>query len=144
MRTYSARAGEIERRWFVVDATDQNLGRLASRLAIILQGKHKPVYTAHLDTGDFVIVVNAEKIGTTGAKTDQKVYYRHSGFVGGQKATTLRTMLERHPERVMRQAVWGMLPHTTLGRAMLRKLKVYAGPAHPHAAQKPEPLEIQA
>jgi large subunit ribosomal protein L13 len=144
VKTYSARAGEVERRWFVVDATDQNLGRLASRLAIVLQGKHKPVYTPHIDTGDFVIVVNAEKIGTTGNKVDQKIYYRHSGYVGGQSQTTLRTMLGRHPEKVMRLAVWGMLPHNILGRAMLRKLKVYAGPSHPHAAQKPEPLEIQS
>jgi large subunit ribosomal protein L13 len=144
VKTYSARAGEVDRRWFVVDAADQNLGRLASRLAIVLQGKHKPIYTRHIDTGDFVIVINAEKIGTTGNKVEQKVYYRHSGYIGGQKATTLHVMLSRHPERVMRLAVWGMLPHTILGRAMLRKLKVYAGPSHPHAAQKPEPLEIQA
>jgi large subunit ribosomal protein L13 len=142
VKTYSARKGEIERRWFVVDATDQTLGRLATKIATMLMGKHKPVYTRHTDTGDFIIVVNAEKIACTGQKVDQKVYYRHTGYVGGQKQTTLRVMLERHPDQVVRRTVWGMIPHTSLGRDMIRKLKVYAGPDHPHAAQKPELLEI--
>jgi len=144
VKSYSARSGEVERRWFVVDATDQNLGRMATRLALILQGKNKPVYTPHIDTGDFIIVINADKIATTGNKTEQKVYYRHSGYIGGQKATTLREMMTRHPESVIRRAVWGMLPHTILGRSMIRKLKVYAGASHPHAAQQPEPLDVQA
>lgn len=142
MKTYSARKGEIERRWFLVDAEGQTLGRLASKLATILMGKHKPTYTAHIDTGDFVVVVNADKIAFTGRKDEQKIYYRYSGYVGGQKQTTLRVMLERHPDQVITRAVWGMIPHNSLGRDMIRKLKVYAGPDHPHAAQKPELLDL--
>ncbi len=144
MRTYSARAGEVERRWFVVDAEGHTPGRLASQLALVLQGKNKPVYTRHIDTGDFVVVVNAGKMVYTGSKTDQKTYHRHSGYPGGQKTTTLRVLTERHPDRVLRSAVWGMLPKTSLGKAMLRKLKIYPGPAHPHSAQQPEPLDIRA
>ena len=142
MRTYSTKPAEIERQWFVVDARGQTLGRLASEIAKILKGKHKPIYTPHLDTGDFVIVINAEKIHVTGRKMDQKMYYRHSGYPGGLKSITLREQLKRHPTRVIRSAVKGMLPHHRLGRAMLRKLKVYAGDAHPHEAQQPKPLEF--
>jgi large subunit ribosomal protein L13 len=126
----------------VVDARGQTLGRLASEIAKILKGKHKPIYTPHLDTGDFVIVINAEKVHVTGNKMDQKMYYRHSGYPGGLKSITLREQLKRHPTRVIRSAVKGMLPHNRLGRATLKKLKVYAGDAHPHEAQQPKPLEF--
>ncbi len=142
MRTHSTKPSEIERQWFVVDARGQTLGRLASEIAKILKGKHKPIYAPHLDTGDFVIVINAEKIHVTGRKMDQKMYYRHSGYPGGLKSITLREQLKRHPTRVIRSAVKGMLPHNRLGRAMLRKLKVYAREAHPHEAQQPKPLEF--
>ncbi len=142
MRTYSTKPAEIERQWFVVDARGQTLGRLASEIAKILKGKHKPIYTPHLDTGDFVIVINAGKVHVTGNKMDQKMYYRHSGYPGGLKSITLREQLKRHPTRVIRSAVKGMLPHNRLGRATLKKLKVYAGDAHPHEAQQPKPLEF--
>jgi large subunit ribosomal protein L13 len=142
MRTHSTKPSEIERQWFVVDARGQTLGRLASEIAKILKGKHKPIYAPHLDTGDFVIVINAEKVHVTGSKMDQKMYYRHSGYPGGLKSITLREQLKRHPTRVIRSAVKGMLPHNRLGRAMLRKLKVYAREAHPHEAQQPKPLEF--
>ena len=142
MGTYSTKPAEIERQWFVVDARGQTLGRLASEIAKILKGKHKPIYAPHLDTGDFVIVINAEKVHVTGKKMDQKMYYRHSGYPGGLKSITLREQLKRHPTRVIRSAVKGMLPHNRLGRATLRKLKVYAGDAHPHEAQQPKPLEF--
>ena len=142
MRTHSTKPSEIERQWFVVDARGQTLGRLASEIAKILKGKHKPIYAPHLDTGDFVIVINAEKVHVTGKKMDQKMYYRHSGYPGGLKSITLREQLKRHPTRVIRSAVKGMLPHNRLGRAMLRKLKVYARDAHPHEAQQPKPLEF--
>lgn len=142
MRTHSTKPSEIERQWFVVDARGQTLGRLASEIAKILKGKHKPIYAPHLDTGDFVIVINAEKVHVTGSKMDQKMYYRHSGYPGGLKSITLREQLKRHPTRVIRSAVKGMLPHNRLGRAMLRKLKVYARDAHPHEAQQPKPLEF--
>ncbi len=141
-RTYVAKPGEVERKWYVVDATGKTLGRLAARIAHILRGKHKPQYTPHEDVGDFIIVVNAEKIAVTGRKLDQKIYYRHSGYPGGLKAVSLRRMLARHPERVIEHAVKGMLPRGPLGRRMFKKLKVYAGPTHPHQAQKPEPLEL--
>ncbi len=141
-RTYVAKPGEVERKWYVVDATGKTLGRLAARIAHILRGKHKPQYTPHEDVGDFIIVVNAEKIAVTGRKLDQKIYYRHSGYPGGLKAVSLRRMLEKHPERVIEHAVKGMLPRGPLGRRMFKKLKVYAGPTHPHQAQKPEPLEL--
>ena len=140
MRTYSTKPSEIQRQWFVVDARDQTLGRLASEIAKVLKGKHKPIYAPHLDTGDFVIVINAEKVHVTGKKMDQKMYHRHSGYPGGLTSITLREQLKRHPTRVIRSAVKGMLPHNRLGRAMLKKLKVYAGDAHPHEAQQPKPL----
>jgi large subunit ribosomal protein L13 len=142
MKTYTVKAGEIERRWYVVDAKDQVLGRLASSIATILRGKHKPTYSPHLDVGDFVIVVNAKDIRLTGKKASQKTYFRHSGYIGGDRQIPFRRMRERHPDRVIRLAVKGMLPKNSLGRAMLRKLKVYAGPEHPHEAQLPEPLEF--
>ncbi len=141
-KTYVTTPKDIERQWYVVDATGQTLGRLASRIATILRGKHKPYFVPHLDVGDYVIVVNAEKIHVTGRKLDQKIYYRHSGYPGGLKETTLRQQLQKHPERVIISAVRGMLPKNRLGRKMLKKLKVYAGPDHPHQAQKPQPLEL--
>jgi large subunit ribosomal protein L13 len=144
MKTYNAKPGEIARDWYVVDAEGLTLGRLATQIADTLRGKRKPQYTPHVDTGDFVVVVNAEKIAVTGNKLDQKRYYRHSGYPGGLKKRTLNDMLERRPEEVIRKAVRGMLPRNRLGRKQLTKLKVYAGPDHPHAAQKPQPLEIDA
>jgi large subunit ribosomal protein L13 len=138
--TYSAKAGEIERKWWLVDASDQTLGRLASRLATILQGKNKPVYTAHVDTGDFVVVVNVDKPRISGRKLDQKQYFRHSGYPGGQKSVLMREMFEKYPDRVLLHAVKGMMPKNRLGRAQLRKLKIYTGSEHPHEAQQPELL----
>lgn len=143
MKTYSAKAGEIKRDWWVVDATDQTLGRLSAKLAMILQGKNKPVYTPHMDTGDFVVVVNVEKMRITGRKLDQKIYYRHTGYAGGQKATSMRDMMERHPDRVLTHAVKGMLPKNRLSSAQLKKLKIFSGPEHTHAAQQPRVLEIK-
>ena len=141
--TQSAKPAEVERRWYVVDAADQVLGRLASRLATVLRGKHKAIFTPHVDTGDFVIVVNAEKVKLTGNKREQKTYYRHSGWMGGLRSVTAAELLESiHPDRVLRAAVRGMLPKNALGRKMLGKLKVYAGPDHPHAAQKPEEFQL--
>lgn len=142
MQTYATKEKDIERKWYVVDAADKVLGRLASRVAGVLRGKHKPIYTGHLDVGDFVIVVNADKIRLTGKKMDQKQYFSHSGYPGGVKVHKVQQVLKEKPERVIREAVRGMLPHNTLGRQQLRKIKVYAGPDHPHEAQKPEPLEI--
>lgn len=142
MRTFVGKTAEIERQWYVVDAEGQTLGRLASRIAPILRGKHKPVYTPHLDCGDFVVVVNAEKVRVTGRKLDQKAYYRHSGYPGGLTGISLRDQLDKHPERVLQAAVRGMLPKNKLGRRMIKKLKVYAGDSHPHQAQQPEPLEL--
>jgi large subunit ribosomal protein L13 len=144
MKTYTAKPGEIERSWYVVDAESKTLGRLATQIADVLRGKGKPAYTAHVDTGDFVIVVNAGKIHVTGQKLDQKMYYRHSGYPGGLRSRTLREQLERRPEEVIRKAVRGMLPKNRLAAAQLKKLKVYAGPDHPHAAQNPEPLQERA
>jgi large subunit ribosomal protein L13 len=141
VKTFSAKPHEIEREWFVFDAEGQTLGRLATRIASVLRGKHKPIYTPHVDCGDFVIVVNADKIEVTGQKLDQKMYYRHSGYPGGLRQVTLRRRLETHPERVIESAVRGMLPKNRLGRKMYKKLKVYAGPDHPHQAQKPKPME---
>ncbi len=138
MRTYVPKEGEITRDWVVMDAADQVLGRLASEAARILRGKHKPEFTPHLDTGDFVVIVNAERVKLTGGKLDQKVYYRHSGRPGSLKSETARERLDKYPERVIQAAVWGMLPKNRLGRKLLRKLKVYAGPEHPHAAQQPK------
>lgn len=142
MKTYYAKPLEVEREWVLIDATDQVLGRVASVAAQILKGKHKPQYTPHVDTGDFVVVINADKIKVTGAKAADKVYYRHSGYVGGLKSETFAEAMEKHPERVIEHAVKGMLPKNTLGRAMGKKLKVYAGPEHPHAAQQPREIKI--
>ena len=142
MKTYNAKPGEVERRWYVVDADGQTLGRLATRIADTLRGKGKAQYTPHVDTGDFVVVVNAEKVLVTGNKLDQKRYYRHSGYPGGLRSRTLREQLERRPTEVIRKAVKGMLPKNRLARRQLTKLKVYAGPDHPHEAQAPRPLEV--
>jgi large subunit ribosomal protein L13 len=144
MKTYVATPATRERNWLVVDATGKTLGRLATQVADALRGKRKPDYTPHIDVGDFVIVVNAEKVSVTGNKREQKRYYRHSGYPGGLRSRTLGEMLERRPEEVVRKAVKGMLPRSRLARAQLTKLKVYAGPDHPHQAQKPEPMEIDA
>ncbi|MBN1487175.1 MAG: 50S ribosomal protein L13 [Anaerolineae bacterium] len=141
-KTYMAKPAEVDRKWYVVDATGLTLGRLATQIATVLRGKHKPQYTPHVDVGDFVIVVNAEKVKVTGRKLDQKMYYRHTGYPGGLKSVTLRRQLEKFPERVLESAVRGMLPHGPLGRRMFKKLKVYAGPQHPHQAQMPEVLEV--
>jgi large subunit ribosomal protein L13 len=142
MKTYTPKADDIERAWWVVDAEDKVLGRLASEIAKVLRGKHKPMYTPHLDTGDHVIVVNAEKIRLTGKKEEQKTYFRHSGYMGGDKHIPFKEMREKHPERVIELAVKGMMPKNNLGRLMLKKLKVYAGTEHPHEAQQPKELEI--
>ena len=143
MKTYTAKKEDIERQWFVIDAKDQTLGRMASQIASILRGKHKPIFTPHMDTGDFVIVVNAAKIHVTGDRLDQKLYYRHSGYPGGLRSKSLRQMLRDKPEDVIYEAVRRMLPKNNLGRQMLKKLKVYAGPEHPHAAQQPVKLELE-
>ena len=140
MKTYMATASSIERKWYVVDAADYTLGRLASQVAAVLRGKNKPTYTPFIDCGDNVIVINAEKVQFTGKKLDQKIYYKHSDYVGGMKETTLKEMLAKHPDRVIEHAVKGMLPKGPLGRQMYTKLFVYAGPDHKHAAQKPEEL----
>ena len=142
MKTYTARAEDLEREWFLVNAEGKTLGRLASEIAQVLRGKHKPIYTPHLDCGDYVIVVNAEKVQVTGRKLDQKMYYRHTGYPGGIKSISLRNQLQKHPERVLQAAVRGMLPKNRLGRKMLKKLKVYAGDSHPHQAQQPKSLEL--
>jgi large subunit ribosomal protein L13 len=142
MKTYSVKAGEIERRWYVVDAKGKVLGRLATEVARVLRGKHKPIYTPHLDTGDFVVVINADQVELTGRKADQKEYFRHSGYMGGEQFIPFRRMLEKHPERVIELAVKGMLPKNALGRQMRKKLRVYAGTEHPHQAQQPESLNI--
>lgn len=143
MKSYMASPATIERKWYVVDAEDHTLGRLSSEIASILRGKNKPTYTPSMDTGDYVIVINAEKIKVTGKKLDQKIYYRHSDYVGGMKETTLKELLAKKPEDVIKLAVKGMLPKGPLGRQMIKKLHVYAGPEHEHAAQKPEVLEIK-
>jgi large subunit ribosomal protein L13 len=143
MKTWNAKPGEVERRWYLVDADGKTLGRLATRVADTLRGKDKAQYTPHVDTGDFVVVVNAEKIAVTGNKLDDKRYYRHSGYPGGIRSRTLREELERRPTEVIRKAVKGMLPRNRLGRAQLTKLKVYAGPDHPHGAQAPQPLKLE-
>ncbi len=143
MKTYTLKPNEIERRWYVVDAAGQPLGRLASRVAQVLRGKHKPTFTPHANGGDAVIVVNAERVRLTGRKLDQKRYFRHTGYMGHEKFTPVRTVLAKHPERVIERAVWGMLPKTTLSRQHVKQmLKVYAGPEHPHAAQQPQPLRL--
>ncbi len=140
MKTYMPNQSQVERKWYVVDAEGQTLGRLSTEIANVLRGKKKPIYTPHADCGDYVIVVNAEKIKVTGKKLDQKIYYHHSEYVGGMKETNLKTMLEKHPERVIEHAVKGMLPKGPLGRSMYKKLFVYAGPEHNHQAQQPESL----
>ena len=142
MKTFMASTAAVERKWYVVDAEGKTLGRLASEVAKVLRGKHKPIFTPHIDTGDYVIVVNAEKVKVTGKKLNQKIYYHHSGYVGGMKETTLKNMLANKPERVVELAVKGMLPKGPLGRQMYKKLFVYAGPEHKHAAQKPEALSL--
>lgn len=142
MKSFMASPSTVERKWYVVDAEGKTLGRLASEIANVLRGKNKPIYTPHIDTGDYVIVVNAEKVKVTGKKLDQKIYYHHSEYVGGMKETTLREMMQKKPEFVITHAVKGMLPKGPLGRQMLKKLHVYVGPEHNHAAQKPEALEI--
>jgi len=144
MNTISAKADGVKRDWYVVDATDKTLGRLSAELAHRLRGKHKTIYTPHVDTGDYLVVVNAEKIAVTGNKLEDKNYHRFTGYVGNLKTTSLKDMLARHPERVIEIAVKGMLPKNPLGRAMYRKLKVYAGPNHPHTAQQPQTLDIKA
>jgi large subunit ribosomal protein L13 len=143
VKTYHAKPGEVEREWLVVDATDMVLGRLASEIASILKGKRKPQYTPHVDTGDFVVVVNCEKVRVTGNKALTKSYFSHSGYPGGLKEVSYQRMLAKHPERIIEKAVKGMLPKNTLGRAMGMKLKVYAGPHHPHAAQKPRQITLE-
>ena len=143
MKTYMAKAAEVERKWYVIDATDKALGRLSSEVASILRGKHKAIYTPHVDTGDFVIVINAEKIKLTGNKLRDKKYYRHSGYPGGIKEISYGELLRKRPEKVIEISVKGMLPHNRLGRAMFKKLKVYSGSEHPHQAQKPELRELR-
>ena len=142
MKTYAVKASEIERHWWVVDATDQTLGRLATRIATLLEGKHKPIYSPHLDTGDHVVVLNASKIKVTGNKLEQKRYYRHSGYPGGFREESLEALLERKPELAVERAVKGMLPQNRLGRAMFKKMKVYRGSEHPHQAQQPSAAEL--
>lgn len=142
MKTYLAKPQEVERKWYVVDATDQVVGRLATKVATILRGKHKPTYTPNVDTGDYVIIINADKVRLTGNKENKKEYVHHTGFPGGRRVTSFRQMMDKHPERVLEHAIKGMLPHNTLGRQMYRKLRVYAGPEHNHAAQMPEELSL--
>lgn len=143
MKSYMARPLEVERRWYVIDADGATLGRLASEVAKILRGKNKPQYTPHVDTGDFVVIVNAEKVTVTGRKAEQKIYYRHTGYPGGLKSVSYEEMLERKPTEIIRKAVAGMMPKTRLGRRQFKKLKVYAGPGHPHEAQTPEAYEVK-
>ena len=142
MKTYSAKTGEVERKWWIVDLEGKVLGRAATEIATLLRGKRKPEFTPHVDTGDFVIVVNAEKIQLTGSKLDNKMYYRHSGYHSGLKTTVAKKMLAEKPDYVIRQAVWGMLPKNRLGRQIIKKLKIYAGPSHPHEAQQPAQLDL--
>ncbi|MBX6342630.1 MAG: 50S ribosomal protein L13 [Thermomicrobiaceae bacterium] len=143
MKTYSPKASEIKRRWYIVDAEGKTLGRLATQVAMILRGKHKPTYAPHMDTGDYVIVVNADKVKVTGKKVTDKIYYRHSGYPGGFRQTPFADMIKKHPTRPVEKAVRGMLPKNALGDAMFRKLKVYAGPNHPHVTQRPIELRIE-
>lgn len=142
MRTYVTKPAEVQREWYVVDANGKTLGRIATEIARVLRGKHKPTFQPNIDTGDFVIVINADKVVVTGNKPNDKFYYRHSGYPGGLKSVSLHDMLEKHPDRVVRAAVWGMLPHTRLGRQQIKKLKVYTRGDHPHAAQQPKPLPL--
>ncbi|HFD87963.1 MAG TPA: 50S ribosomal protein L13 [Gammaproteobacteria bacterium] len=142
MKTISAKPAEVKRDWFLVDATDKTLGRLASEIAHRLRGKHKPIYTPHVDTGDYIVVINAEKIAVTGNKRTDKMYYHHTGYIGNLKSISFEKLIDKAPERVLEKAVKGMLPKNSLGRAMFKKLKVYAGSEHTHSAQQPKPLEI--
>jgi len=142
MKTFSAKHDEVERHWYLVDATNKTLGRLSTEIANRLRGKHKPIYTPHVDTGDYIVVVNASKIRVTGNKMTDKIYYKHTGYIGNMKSMNLETMLEKNPERVIMKSVKGMLPKNKLGNAMLKKLKVFAGPEHNHISQKPEVLEL--
>ncbi|MFC3195782.1 50S ribosomal protein L13 [Marinicella sediminis] len=142
MKTFSAKAEEINREWFLIDAEGKTLGRMASEIALRLRGKHKPEFTPHVDTGDYIVVVNAEKVAVTGNKLNDKMYHHHTGYVGNLKSINLKDLLAKHPERVLEKAVKGMLPKNSLGRQMYRKLKVYAGPNHPHEAQEPKVLEV--
>ena len=142
MKTFVAKEQDVDKKWYVVDAENKVLGRLATQIAARLRGKHKPIYTPHADTGDFIVVVNAKKVAMTGSKLDRKMYYRHSGYVGGLKQISARKLLEKKPEEIIRYAVKRMLPKNSLGRRQLKKLKIYAGPEHPHQAQQPEKLEI--
>jgi large subunit ribosomal protein L13 len=142
VKTFVVKQDDVQREWFLVDAEGQTLGRLASKIANILRGKHKPIFSPHNDSGDFVVVVNADKIHVTGNKMDQKMYYRHSGYIGGLKERTMREQLQRHPDEIITKAVKGMLPRNRLGRKIIKKLKVYAGPEHPHQAQQPKVLEL--
>ncbi len=141
-KSYTPRAGDIERSWYVVDADGKTLGRLASQIAHVLRGKHKPAYSPHMDLGDHIVVINAEKIRVTGRKAEQKVYHRHTGYPGGLRTTTYEEMLNKHPDRILRTAVKGMMPNNVLGRQMFKKLRIYAGPEHEHAAQQPKPLDL--
>lgn len=143
MRTYTPKPGDADKKWYVVDAEDMVLGRLSAQIATLLRGKHKPTFTPNTDMGDYVIVINADKVVLTRGKLDKKIEYRHSGYPGGLKATPYRTLMERHPERIIEKAVHGMLPKNKLGRAQAKKLHVYAGPDHPHAAQQPVPYEMK-
>ena len=142
MKTYNATAQNVEREWFIIDAEGQTLGRLSTEVAHRLRGKHKPVYTPHVDTGDYIVIVNAEKIRVTGRKLQDKMYYHHTGYIGNLKSTNLAKLLQEHPTRAIEKAVKGMLPKNSLGRAMFKKLKVFAGPEHPHAAQQPKELKL--
>ena len=142
MKTFSAKNHDIDRNWYLVDAQNKTLGRLSTEIATRLRGKHKPIYTPHVDTGDYIVVVNASKIRVTGKKMTDKVYYRHTGYIGNLKSENLETMLEKYPEKVLMKSVRGMLPKNKLGRAMIKKLRVFAGPEHTHIAQQPEPLEL--
>jgi large subunit ribosomal protein L13 len=143
MKSYMARPLEVERKWYVVDAEGQTLGRLATRIAAVLRGKNKAQYTPHVDTGDFVVVINADRIEVTGRKSEQKMYYRHTGYPGGLKEVSYERMMDRKPTEIVRKAVWGMMPKSRLARAQFKKLKIYAGAEHPHEAQDPQPLEVK-
>ena len=142
MKTFSAKNHDIDRNWYLVDAQNKTLGRLSTEIASRLRGKHKPIYTPHVDTGDYIVVVNASKIRVTGNKMNDKIYYKHTGYIGNLKSENLETMLEKYPERVLMKSVRGMLPKSKLGNAMIKKLRVFAGPEHTHIAQQPEPLEL--
>ena len=142
MNSFMANPAKVERKWYVVDATGYTLGRLASEVAKVLRGKNKPIFTPHIDTGDYVVIINADKVNVTGGKEQKKVYYRHTGFVGGLKSDTFESLIEKHPAEPLRLAIKGMLPHGRLGRALMDNLKIYAGADHPHTAQNPQPLEV--